>query len=90
MLWSFKTSGLVELKQTGWNTSLIDVEIMMKVTPCTTWWFRDTKELEFSLFRYVGSIIHKDGESEEDVNYMIRAGGEARHEYFMIIEYLLC
>lgn len=47
---------------------------MMKVTPCTTWWFRDTKELEFSLFRYVGSIIHKDGEFEEDVIHKIRAG----------------
>ena len=31
--------------------------------------------LKSESFRYIGSIIHKDGENEEDVNHSIRAGG---------------
>lgn len=43
-------------------------------------------------FQYVGSIIQKYGEFEDDVNHMIRVGwwsGELHQEHFVVIKYLL-
>ena len=35
------------------------------------WWTRDTKDA----FKYIGSIIHKNGEIEDVVNHIKKQGG---------------
>ena len=53
----------------------------------------DQEMVKSKSFQYLESLIHKDGEIEDDVNYRIRVGWMkwrgALGFFFFIVEYLL-